>query len=120
MKKILLIIIAVVALCACGDNRRVQSSEQSGESSEQQDSDTSPKDLAALQVAFAKSDKSIRDNSSRIDSMNLSLQNVNEKLDNKVEFNNVNFEYVENHRLCLVRSLCVVIDISSCCFDWHL
>ena len=86
MKKILLIIIAVVALCACGDNRRVQSSEQSGESSEQQDSDTSPKDLAALQVAFAKSDKSIRDNSSRIDSMNLSLQNVNEKLDNKVEF----------------------------------
>lgn len=50
MKKILLIIIAVVALCACGDNRRVQSSEQSGESSEQQDSDTSPKDLAALQV----------------------------------------------------------------------
>ena len=86
MKKILLIIIAVVALCACGDNRRVQSSEQSGESSEQQDSDTLPKDLAALQVAFVKSDKSIRDNSSRIDSMNLSLQNVNEKLDNKVEF----------------------------------
>ena len=86
MKKILLIIIAVVALCACGDNRRVQSSEQSGESSEQQDSDTLPKDLAALQVAFVKSDKSIRDNSSRIDSMNLSLQKVNEKLDNKVEF----------------------------------
>ena len=86
MKKILLIIIAVVALCACGDNRRVQSSDQSGESSEQQDSDTLPKDLAALQVAFVKSDKSIRDNSSRIDSMNLSLQKVNEKLDNKVEF----------------------------------
>lgn len=86
MKKILLIIIAVVALCACGDDRRVQSSDQSGESSEQQDSDTLPKDLAALQVAFKKSDKSIRDNSSRIDSMNLSLQNVNEKLDNKVEF----------------------------------
>lgn len=86
MKKILLIIIAVVALCACGDNRRVQPSEQSGGSSEQQDSDTLPKDLAALQVAFVKSDKSIRDNSSRIDSMNLSLQNVNEKLDNKVEF----------------------------------
>lgn len=86
MKKILLIIIAIVALCACGDNRRVQSSEQSGGSSEQQDSDTLPKDLAALQVAFVKSDKSIRDNSSRIDSMNLSLQNVNEKLDNKVEF----------------------------------
>ena len=86
MKKILLIIIAVVALCACGDNRRVQSSEQSGESSEQQDSDTLPKDFAALRVAFVKSDKSIRDNSSRIDSMNLSLQNVNEKLDNKVEF----------------------------------
>ena len=86
MKKILLIIIAIVALCACGDNRRVQSSEQSGGSSEQQDSDTLPKDLAALQVAVVKSDKSIRDNSSRIDSMNLSLQNVNEKLDNKVEF----------------------------------
>lgn len=86
MKKILLIIIAIVALCACGDNRRVQSSEQSGGSSEQQDSDTLPKDLAALQVVFVKSDKSIRDNSSRIDSMNLSLQNVNEKLDNKVEF----------------------------------
>ena len=86
MKKILLIIIAVVALCACGDNRRVQSSEQSGESSEQQDSDTLPKDFAALRVAFVKSDKSIRDNSSRIDSMNQSLQNVNEKLDNKVEF----------------------------------
>lgn len=86
MKKILLIIIAVVALCACGDNRRVQSSDQSEESSELQDSDTLPKDLAALQVAFKKSDKSIRDNSSRIDSMNLSLQNVNEKLDNKVEF----------------------------------
>ena len=47
MKKILLIIIAVVALCACGDNRRVQSSEQSGESSEQQDSDTLPKDFVA-------------------------------------------------------------------------
>lgn len=86
MKKILLIIIAVVALCSCGDNRRVQSSDQVGESSEQQESDTLPKDLAALQVAFVKSDKSIRDNSSRIDSMNLSLQNVNEKLDNKVEF----------------------------------
>lgn len=86
MKKILLIIIAVVALCACGDNRRVQSSDQVGESSEQQESDTLPKDLAALQVAFVKLDKSIRDNSSRIDSMNLSLQNVNEKLDNKVEF----------------------------------
>ena len=86
MKKILLIIIAVVALCSCGDNRRVQSSDQVGESSEQQESDTLPKDLAALQVAFVKLDKSIRDNSSRIDSMNLSLQNVNEKLDNKVEF----------------------------------
>lgn len=86
MKKILLIIIAVVALCACGDNRREQPSDQAGVSSEQQDSDTLPKDLAALQVAFVKSDKSIRDNSSRIDSMNLSLQNVNEKLDNKVEF----------------------------------
>ena len=86
MKKILLIIIAVVALCSCVDNRRVQSSDQVGESSEQQESDTLPKDLAALQVAFVKSDKSIRDNSSRIDSMNLSLQNVNEKLDNKVEF----------------------------------
>lgn len=86
MKKILLIIIAVVALCSCGDNRRGQSSDQVGESSEQQESDTLPKDLAALQVAFVKSDKSIRDNSSRIDSMNLSLQNVNEKLDNKVEF----------------------------------
>lgn len=86
MKKILLIIIAVVALCSCGDNRRVQSSDQVGESSEQQESDTLPKDLAALQVAFVKSDKSIRDNSSRIDSINLSLQNVNEKLDNKVEF----------------------------------
>ena len=86
MKKILLIIIAVVALCSCGDNRRVQSSDQVGESSEQQESDTLPKDLAALQVAFVKSDKSIRDNSSRIDSMNLSLQNVYEKLDNKVEF----------------------------------
>ena len=86
MKKILLIIIAVVALCACGDDRRVQSSDQSGESSEQQDSDTLPKDLAALQGAFVKSDKSIRDNSSRIDSVKQSLQNVNEKLDNKVEF----------------------------------
>lgn len=86
MKKILLIIIAVVALCACGDNRREQPSDQAGVSSEQQDSDTLPKDLAALQVAFVKSYKSIRDNSSRIDSMNLSLQNVNEKLDNKVEF----------------------------------
>ena len=86
MKKILLIIIAVVALCSCGDNRRVQSSDQVGESSDQQESDTLPKDLAALQVAFVKSDKSIRDNSSRIDSINLSLQNVNEKLDNKVEF----------------------------------
>lgn len=40
MKKILLIIIAVVALCACGDNRRVQSSNQLREPSEQQDSDT--------------------------------------------------------------------------------
>ena len=86
MKKILLIIIAVVALCACGDNRRVLSSEQSGESSEQQDSDPLPKDLDALQVAFVKLDKSIRDNSSRIDSMKLSLQNVNDKLDNKVDF----------------------------------
>lgn len=86
MRKILLIIIAVVALCACGDNRREQPSDQAGVSSEQQDGDTSPKDLAALQVAFVKLDKSIRDNSSRIDSMNLSLQNVNEKLDSKVEF----------------------------------
>lgn len=87
MKKILLIIIAVVALCACGDNRRVQSSNQLREPSEQQDSDTlSNKDLAALQTAFKEMNKSIRDNRSRIDSTKLSLQNVNEKLDNKVEF----------------------------------
>lgn len=87
MKKILLIIIAVVALCACGDNRRVQSSGQSREPSEQQDSDTlSNKDLAALQKACVELNKSIRDNRSRIDSMKLSLQNVNEKLDSKVEF----------------------------------
>ena len=85
MKKILLIIIAVVALCACGDNRREQPSDQAGVSSEQQDSDTLPKDLAALQVAFKESNKSIRDNSSRIDSVKLSLQSVNEKLDNKVD-----------------------------------
>lgn len=87
MKKILLIIIAVVALCACGDNRKVQSSNQSREPSEQQDSDTlSNKDLAALQKDFVELNKSIRDNKSRIDSMKLSLQNVNEKLDSKVEF----------------------------------
>ena len=87
MKKILLIIIAVVALCACGDNRKVQSSNQSREPSEQQDSDTlSNKDLAALQKNFVELNKSIRDNKSRIDSMKLSLQNVNEKLDSKVEF----------------------------------
>lgn len=87
MKKILLIIIAVVALCACGDNRKVQSSNQSREPSEQQDSDTlSNKDLAALQKEFVELNKSIRDNKSRIDSMKLSLQNVNEKLDSKVEF----------------------------------
>lgn len=87
MKKILLIIIAVVALCACGDNRKVQSSNQSREPSEQQDSDTlSNKDLAALQKDFVELNKSKRDNKSRIDSMKLSLQNVNEKLDSKVEF----------------------------------
>ena len=87
MKKILLIIIAVVALCACGDNRKVQSSNQSREPSEQQDSDTlSNKDLAALQKDFVELNKSIRDNKSRIDSMKLSLQNVDEKLDSKVEF----------------------------------
>lgn len=87
MKKILLIIIAVVALCACGDNRKVQSSNQSREPSEQQDSDTlSNKDLAALQKDFVELNKSIRDNKSRIDFMKLSLQNVNEKLDSKVEF----------------------------------
>lgn len=87
MKKILLIIIAVVALCACGDNRKVQSSNQSREPSEQQDSDTlSNKDLDALQKDFVELNKSIRDNKSRIDSMKLSLQNVNEKLDSKVEF----------------------------------
>lgn len=87
MKKILLIIIAVVALCACGDNRKVQSSNQSREPSEQQDSDTlSNKDLAALQKDFVELNKSIRDNKSRIDSMKLSLQDVNEKLDSKVEF----------------------------------
>lgn len=87
MKKILLIIIAVVALCACGDNRRELSSNQSREPSEQQDSDTlSSKDLAALQKDFVELNKSIRDNRSRIDSMKLSLQNVNEKLDSKVEF----------------------------------
>lgn len=87
MKKILLIIIAVVALCACGDNRKVQSSNQSREPSEQQDSDTlSNKDLAALQKDFVELNKSIRDNKSRIDSMKLSLQNANEKLDSKVEF----------------------------------
>lgn len=60
MKKILLIIIAVVALCACGDNRKVQSSNQSREPSEQQDSDTlSNKDLAALQKDFVELNKRV-------------------------------------------------------------
>ena len=85
MKKILLILIASATLCAC-DNGRTHTNRASKDSTAQVDSDSiAPKDLAELQQKYIDLNYSIRDNSSRIESVEQSLNDSKRELDSKVD-----------------------------------
>ena len=85
MKKILLILIASITLCAC-NNGGAQSNSATKNSTEQVDSDTIvPKKFAELQHEYRDLKNSIRADSARIESVEQSLKDSNSELDNKVD-----------------------------------
>lgn len=83
MKKILLIIIASITLCACY-NGGAQSNSATKNSTEQVDRDTFAS-LAEFLPKYRDLKKSIRVDSARIDSVEQSLKDSNKELDNKVD-----------------------------------
>lgn len=88
MKKILLILVACIALFAC-ENERPQFENEPNVSDESQSSDSDTvaqaKELPDFRQAYEKLNESIQNDSNRITSVEQHLQEVDNKLANKVE-----------------------------------